>query len=398
MKILVINSGSSSLKYQVFEKDKHNGLSFIAQGLVERIGIEGGKIHQKTFDGRKCEASAEVKDHTSAIDLLKAYLTHPEHGVLKDISELKGVGHRVVHGAAKFINSVVINEEVIQTIRECSSLAPLHNPPNLSGIEACQSMLPDIPQVAVFDTAFHQTMPEKAYLYGLPKKYLEEYGIRRYGFHGTSHRFVTKQVPEILGQPIESLKIVTCHLGNGASLAAVDGGKSVDTTMGLTPLEGVMMGTRCGDMDPAIVLFLQEATGMNTKEMDKLLNKQSGLLGLCGRSDLRDIEDAAVAGDQVADTALDVFVYRIVKKIGAFAAAMNGLDAIVFTAGIGENSPIVRKRTLKHFGYLGLTLDEAKNEANEQIISTGDSKVKALVVSTNEELLIALDTVKLISG
>ncbi|MHC4941973.1 MAG: acetate/propionate family kinase [Planctomycetota bacterium] len=396
MKILVINTGSSSLKYQVFEKNDQGELTFLAKGNVERIGIADSKIHQKTADGRSCNASVEAKDHRSAMFLLKDYLTDSDHGVLKDIKEIKGVGHRVVHGAEKFMKSMIIDEAVVQTIEKCSRLAPLHNPPNLLGIEACRSMLPGIPQVAVFDTAFHQTMPERAYLYGIPIEYLEKHGIRRYGFHGTSHRYVSRQVPAILGKPLESLKFVTCHLGNGSSLAAVDGGRSVDTSMGLTPLEGVMMGTRCGDIDPAIVLFLQEAAGLDIKEMDQVLNKQSGLLGLCGRSDMRDIEEAAEAGDSAAEKALEVFIYRIVKKIGAYAAAMKGLDAIVFTAGIGENSPLIRGRVADHFAFMGLKLDPAANEASESIVSTPDSSVAMLVIPTNEELLIAQDTAKLI--
>ncbi|MBU0755836.1 MAG: acetate kinase [Planctomycetes bacterium] len=396
MKILVINTGSSSLKYQVFEQDNQGLLTCLAQGLVERIGISGSKIHQKTSDGRRIEETVEATNHTQAIELLNKALIDPMNGVLKEIAEIRGVGHRVVHGADKFMKSMVIDEAVLQAIEECCSLAPLHNPPNLLGIRACQAMLPGIPQVAVFDTAFHQTMPPRAYLYGLPREYIEKYGIRRYGFHGSSHRYVSRQVPGILGKSAESLKFVTCHLGNGSSLAAVQGGDSVDTSMGLTPLEGVMMGTRCGDIDPAIVLFLQEAAGLSRKETDQLLNKKSGLLGLCGRSDMRDIEEAAESGDEPAQQALEVFVYRIVKKIGAYAAAMNGLDALVFTAGIGENSPVIRKMVAKHFTFLGMEIDSAANNANKQVVSTASSKVAILVVPTNEELLIAQDTVKLI--
>ena len=397
MKILVINSGSSSLKYQVFEKDGADGLKALAQGLVERIGIDGTRIKQKTHDGRNCVENVDAENHTRAIEHLKAYLTHPEHGVLKDIAEIKGVGHRVVHGAERFMASQVIDDQVIAAIKDCCRLAPLHNPPNLLGIEACQAMMPGIPQVGVFDTAFHQTMPSRAYLYGLPIDLFEKKGIRRYGFHGTSHRYVSSKVPGILGKPAESLKFVTCHLGNGSSLAAVSRGKSVDTSMGLTPLEGVMMGTRCGDIDPAIILFLQETEGKTPAEMDKMLNKQSGLVGLCGRSDMRDIEEAAEAGDEAAARALEVFIYRIVKKIGAYAAAMNGLDAIVFTAGIGENSPIIRGRVLRHFEFMGLKMDEARNESNSLVISTDSSNVAALVVPTNEELMIAQDTVRFLS-
>jgi acetate kinase len=397
MKILVINSGSSSLKCQVFEKGDDSSLTCLAKGLVERIGIAGSSLRIKANDGRGCDIKADVSDHVGAIFLLKEYLTHPDHGILSDIAEIKGVGHRVVHGAEQFMESVIIDDRVINATEECSRLAPLHNPPNLLGIKACQSMLPGIPQVAVYDTAFHQTMPRKAYLYGLPYNYLKDHGIRRYGFHGTSHRYVSSQVPAILNKPAESLKFVTCHLGNGSSLAAIDGGKSVDTSMGLTPLEGVVMGTRCGDIDPAIILFLQEMDGMPFQEVNTLLNKKSGLLGLCGRSDMRDIEAAAASGDEACRIALDVFVYRIVKKIGAYAAAMDGLDAIVFTAGIGENSPTVRRMVAGHFGFLGLELDGLRNEKNETVISTDASGVALLVVPTNEEFLIALDTLRLIS-
>ncbi len=399
MKILVINSGSSSLKYQVFEKDGDNALACLVKGVVERIGIPDTCIRQKGSDGKEFSEPVEASDHTQAIALLKEHLTHPDHGVLEDISEIMGVGHRVVHGAEKFVKSVIIDDRVIAKLRECSSLAPLHNPPNLLGIEACLAMLPGIPQAGVFDTAFHQTMPPKAYLYGLPYSYLKKHGIRRYGFHGTSHRYVSKRVPEILNKPLESLKIVTCHLGNGSSLAAISGGQSVDTSMGLTPLEGVLMGTRCGDLDPAIPLFLQKKTGMTPAEMDNLLNKKSGLLGLCGKSDMRDIEEAAKAGDKHAGDALDVFIYRIVKKIGSYAAAMNGLDAVVFTAGIGENSHSIRRMVSQQLGYLGLELDHGMNEKDsksERKVSTKASRVAVLVIPTNEELLIAQDTIRLI--
>ncbi len=398
MKILVINSGSSSLKYQIFEREDGDDLNFLARGLVERIGIGASILRMKTSDGRSHEEKVEAPDHTAAIALVRAYLTHPKYGVLKEINEIKGVGHRVVHGAEKFIASVIIDARVIETIEECSRLAPLHNPSNLLGIRACQAMLPGTPQVAVFDTAFHQTMPPKAYIYGLPTRFLKDLGIRRYGFHGTSHRYVSRQVPGILNRPAESLKLVTCHLGNGSSLAAVKGGQSVDTSMGLTPLEGVVMATRCGDIDPAIILFLQESADMAPEELNRILNKESGMLGLCGRSDMRDIQEAAEAGDEAAQQALNIFVYRIVKKIGAYAAAMNGLDAIVLTAGVGENSPTVRRAVSEYFGYLGAELDLEKNERNETVISTPASKVALLVVPTNEELLIALDTIKQIGG
>jgi len=396
MKILVINTGSSSLKYRVYENGTGTTLECLATGQVERIGIGDSIIRQTTRDGKKCREKVEAADHTVAMALLKELLTHPEHGVLTDIAEIKGVGHRVVHGAEQFMKSVIIDESVLAAVKACSILAPLHNPPNLLGIDACQTMLPGIPQVAVFDTAFHQTMPAQAYLYGLPSRFQKEYGIRRYGFHGTSHRYVSGRVPEILERPIEELKIITCHLGNGSSLAAVENGHCVDTSMGLTPLEGVMMGTRCGDIDPAIILFLQDTAGLTSAELNTLLNKESGLKGLCGLSDMRDIEEAAESGNQEARNALDVFIYRIVKKIGAYAAAMNGLDALVFTAGIGENSPLIRQRIVEKFGFLGLILDPAKNRANERIISGTDSKAAVLVIPTDEELLIARDTVRLI--
>lgn len=398
MKILVINSGSSSLKYQVYECGEDEALTDLAYGMVERIGIPGSRIRQRTHDGRVCEETVEAKDHTQAIALIGDHLTHPDHGVLSDLGEIRGVGHRVVHGADKFMASVLIDDTVIAAVEESSRLAPLHNPPNLLGIRACKAMLPGIPQVGVFDTAFHQTMPPKAYLYGIPYKFFKDHGIRRYGFHGTSHRYVRGKVPEVLGRPVESLKVVTCHLGNGCSLAAVDGGLSVDTSMGLTPLEGVLMGTRCGDIDPAIILFIQDAAGLDIGGMDRLLNKESGLLGLCGKSDMRDIEAAAEEGDELARNALEVFVYRIVKKIGAYAAAMKGLDAVVFTAGIGENSPLIRRRVAEHFAFLGLELDPRKNEAGEAVISTPSSKVAMLVIPTDEELLIARDTVRLIKN
>ena len=397
MKILVINSGSSSLKFQVFEEEGDK-LRRLVRGMVERIGIPDSHLQLKTADGRAFQCPVQASDHREAIALAVKHLTDAEHGVLRDIHEIKGVGHRVVHGAEKFIASVVIDEEVIRTTEACCRLAPLHNPPNLLGIRACRSLLPGVPQVAVYDTAFHQTMPPRSYLYGLPLSFAEEHGIRRYGFHGTSHRFVSEQVPGILGRPAEKLKFVTCHLGNGSSLAAVQGGRCVDTSMGLTPLEGVIMGTRCGDMDPAIVLFLQEDLGLAPKEVERILNKESGLLGLCGRSDLRDIEEAAAGGDVKAERALDVFTYRIAKKIGSYAAAMNGLDAVVFTAGIGENSARVRGDVSAYLGFLGAELDPERNERHETVVSTPASKVALLVVPTDEELLIARDTVRRIQG
>lgn len=396
MKILVINCGSSSLKYQFIDM---NGEKLLASGLVERIGIDGSKISHKKTGMDKFVLEEDMKDHKIALNYVLDSLKHSEHGVIKDVNEINAVGHRVVHAGEKYSTSVVIDKKVLEALKECSSLAPLHNPPNIMGIEAMQELLPDVPMVAVFDTAFHQTMPQKEYIYGIDYKYYEKYKIRRYGFHGTSHRYVSKRASEILGKDLKDLKIVTCHLGNGASIAAVDGGKSVATSMGFTPLEGLVMGTRCGDMDPAIVTYLMENEKLSIKEMDTEMNKKSGVLGISGiSSDFRDIETAAKEGNKRAELALEIFDHRVKKLIGSHSAAMSGVDVIVFTAGLGENSPTNREAICKDLAYLGVDFDSEANNcrAKEQIITKPGSKVVVMVVPTNEELMIARDTLELV--
>ena len=390
MKVLVINCGSSSLKYQLIDSQSEEVL---AKGLCERIGIEGSSVtHQKAGEGKKTEAVL-MKDHTDAVKVVIEKLTDPAEGVIASLKEIDAVGHRIVHGGEKFKGSVVIDDSVLEAIAECNDLAPLHNPANLIGIKSCQRVMPGVPMVAVFDTAFHQTMPGKAYLYGLPYEYYEKYKVRRYGFHGTSHDFVSKR---------KDLKIIVCHLGNGASVSAVDHGKSVDTSMGLTPLEGLMMGTRSGDMDPAIVGFIAEKENLTAAEVINICNKNSGVLGLSGiSSDFRDLVEAAAAGNDHAQTTLEAYAYRVGKYIGAYAAAMNGVDAIVFTAGIGENNAQVRALISQYTGFLGCEIDLEKNKAAvgvEAVISTPESKVTALVVPTNEELAIARETVRLVNA
>lgn len=392
MKILVVNCGSSSVKYQFIDM---NGEKVLCKGLAERIGIEGGRlVHRVNNDKHVIERN--MKDHEEALKLVLDVLVDPEIGVIKDLSEIDAVGHRVVHGAERFASSVLIDEEVMKALEENVHLAPLHNPPNILGIKAIQKLLPKVPNVGVFDTAFHQSMPKKAYLYALPYELYETHRIRRYGFHGTSHRYVSRRAAEILGRDYYDFKVITCHLGNGASIAAVRHGKSVDTSMGFTPLEGLVMGTRCGDIDPAIVIYLQQNLGMSAEKVYDLLNKKSGMLGLTNNlsSDMRDIEDAAHSGNEIAQLALDIYVYRIAKYIGAYAAAMNGVDAIVFTAGVGENSPYVREKVCEYLGFLGVKIDRQLNDVKglERIISTPDSKVAVLIVPTNEELVIARDT------
>lgn len=399
MKVLVINCGSSSLKYQLIDSQSEEVL---AKGLCERIGIEGSSVtHQKAGEGKKTEAVL-MKDHTDAVKVVIEKLTDPAEGVIASLKEIDAVGHRIVHGGEKFKGSVVIDDSVLEAIAECNDLAPLHNPANLIGIRSCQRVMPGVPMVAVFDTAFHQTMPVKAYLYGLPYEYYEKYKVRRYGFHGTSHDFVSKRVGELLGKDRKDLKIIVCHLGNGASVSAVDHGKSVDTSMGLTPLEGLMMGTRSGDMDPAIVGFIAEKENLTAAEVINICNKNSGVLGLSGiSSDFRDLVEAAAAGNDHAQTTLEAYAYRVGKYIGAYAAAMNGVDAIVFTAGIGENNAQVRALISQYTGFLGCEIDLEKNKAAvgvEAVISTPESKVTALVVPTNEELAIARETVRLVSA
>ena len=396
MKVLVINCGSSSLKYQLIDSQSEEVL---AKGLCERIGIEGSSVtHQKAGEGKKTEAVL-MKDHTDAVKVVIEKLTDPAEGVAS-LKEIDAVGHRIVHGGEKFKGSVVIDDSVLEAIAECNDLAPLHNPANLIGIRSCQKVMPGVPMVAVFDTAFHQTMPGKAY--GLPYEYYEKYKVRRYGFHGTSHDFVSKRVGELLGKDRKDLKIIVCHLGNGASVSAVDHGKSVDTSMGLTPLEGLMMGTRSGDMDPAIVGFIAEKENLTAAEVINICNKNSGVLGLSGiSSDFRDLVEAAAAGNDHAQTTLEAYAYRVGKYIGAYAAAMNGVDAIVFTAGIGENNAQVRALISQYTGFLGCEIDLEKNKAAvgvEAVISTPESKVTALVVPTNEELAIARETVRLVNA
>ncbi|MFR8087223.1 MAG: acetate/propionate family kinase [Lachnospirales bacterium] len=395
-KVLVINCGSSSLKYQLIDMETEE---VVAKGLAERIGIDGSRLKHQPAGKDAVVQEEPMPDHHKAVEMVLAALTDPNHGVIADMSEICAVGHRVVHGGEKFASSVRITREVIETMEECSDLAPLHNPANLIGIEACMALMPNTPMVAVFDTAFHQTMPEKAFLYGIPYKYYKEYQVRRYGFHGTSHRYVSQRVAAILGKPIEDLKIVVCHLGNGASVCAVNGGKSVDTSMGLTPLEGLIMGTRSGDLDPAILQYIMHKDHLDIDQMMNVLNKESGVLGLSEiSSDFREIENGCAEGNKDAIRANDAFVYRVAKYIGSYAAAMNGVDAIAFTAGLGENNALVRKEVCEYLEFLGLKVDDEKNNVRgkEVVFSTDDSKVAALLVPTNEELMIARDTMELI--
>ncbi len=395
MKILVLNCGSSSLKYQVFDMTTEEVLS---KGLVERIGIEGSRIKHEKSGNDPVVYDVPIPDHRVGIRKMLNALLDETQGVLTSLDELSAVGHRVVHGGEKFAQSVIVDKEVLEVIEECVPLAPLHNPANLTGIKVMIELLPETPQVAVFDTAFHQTMPDYAYMYGVPYHYYEEHRVRRYGFHGTSHAYVSYRTSEILQKSYNELKIVTCHLGNGSSIAAVDQGKSVDTSLGFGTVPGVLMGTRCGEVDPTLVLYLMEKENLDTKLMSHILHKESGVLGVSGiSSDLRDVEEAADKGNKRARLALDMLCYGIKKHIGAYAAAMGGIDAIVFTAGIGENSSTVRKHVLEGLEFLGVKLDEKKNDVRgkERIISTGDSTVSALVVPTNEELVIARDTKEL---
>ena len=395
MNILVINCGSSSLKYQLINSETEGVL---AKGLCERIGIDGMLTYQPE-GGEKEKSEIAMPTHTEAINAVLAALTNEKSGVIKSLSEVGAVGHRVVHGGEKFTSSCLINDESMKAIEECNDLAPLHNPANLIGIRACQELMPGVPMVAVFDTAFHQTMPDVAYTYGIPYEYYEKYKVRRYGFHGTSHSYVSKRTAEIVGKPYDQMKIIVCHLGNGVSISAVNCGKSVDTSMGLTPLEGLVMGTRSGDLDPAIIDFVGKKEGLSLDEMNEVLNKKSGMLGISGvSSDGRDLEAAAETGNKRAQLALDVFDYRVIKYIGAYAAAMNGVDAIAFTAGIGENNIKMRKDVCSSLTYLGVKLDEEKNNVRgeERIISADDSKVQVLLVPTNEELAIARETLALV--
>lgn len=397
MKVLVINCGSSSLKFQLIDSDSE---AVLAKGLCERIGIDGSQIVYSPAGKDKITTVTSMPDHNKAVSLVIEALTDAETGVISDLSQIGAVGHRVVHGGEAFAGSVVIDASVKAAIKECSDLAPLHNPANLIGIDACEALMPGVPQVAVFDTAFHQTMPEKAYLYGLPYEYYEKYKVRRYGFHGTSHSFVSGRTAEILGKDIKDLKIIVAHLGNGASLSAVKNGECVDTSMGLTPLEGVIMGTRSGDIDPAIVQYIANKEGTDIAGVMDILNKKSGVLGLSGgfSSDFRDLEAGIKNGDKACERAVETYCVRVAKYIGAYAAVMNGVDAIAFTAGVGENGPMVRGKICEYLGYLGVSIDEEANQVRgeERIISGSDSKVKVLVVPTNEELAIARETVALV--
>ena len=390
MNVLVINCGSSSLKYQLLDMTNE---SVLAKGLCERIGIDGKLVHESPKG--KHTADHAMPDHAAAMAIVIESLLDTNHGVISSKDEIKAIGHRVVHGGETFTASALITEEIEKAIEDCCELAPLHNPPNLTGIRACRQHMPNVPQVAVFDTAFHQTMPAKAYLYALPYRLYDKYKIRKYGFHGTSHKYVSHQAAELLGRPLESLKIATCHLGNGASVCAVDGGKSVDTSMGLTPLEGLAMGTRSGDLDPAVIAFVMEKEGLTAQQAADILNKQSGMLGLSGiSSDFRDLDAAAREGNQRAIDALDVFAYRVAGYVGRYAAAMNGLDAVVFTAGIGENDTAIREKICAYLTWMGVEVDPEMNSKRGQAldVSTPGAKIRALVIPTNEELVIARDT------
>lgn len=399
MKVLVVNCGSSSVKYQLIDMENE---AVLAKGLVERIGISGSILTQKV-NGNKYVVEQPMKDHKVAIKLVLDALIDKEHGVIKSMDEISAVGHRVVHGGEKYSKSVLVDDEVVKYIEECFKLAPLHNPPNMVGINACRELMPNTPMVVAFDNAFHQTMPDYAYMYPLPYELYEKHGVRKYGFHGTSHKFVSKAAADFLGKDVNSLKTVVCHLGNGASITAVLNGKSVDTSMGFTPLAGLAMGTRSGDIDPAIVTFLIKDLKMSAEEVDNLLNKKSGIFGLSGiSSDMRDIKKGVfVDNNPKAKLAFNIFHYRIKQYIGAYAAAMNGLDCVVFTGGIGENSPENRHAACENMDYLGIKMDENKNKEAIGIdmdISAGDSRVKVLVIPTNEELMIARDTKEIVNG
>lgn len=396
MKVLVINAGSSSLKYQLMDTDTR---TVLAKGLCERIGIDGRLTHKVPAKDLKLEFEIAMPTHAEAIQSVLDALTSAEHGVIRSMSEIDAVGHRVVHGGEKFAASARIDADVMAALEECIPLAPLHNPANITGIKACQAVMPSTPMVAVFDTAFHQTMPARSYIYALPYKYYEKDKVRRYGFHGTSHRYVSARAAALLGKPIEELKIITCHLGNGSSVSAIDGGRSVDTSMGFTPLAGVPMGTRSGDLDAGILEYLMNKYGMDIKEMLNVLNKKSGVLGISGvSSDFRDLEEAAKAGNDRAQLALDSFQYSVKKLVGAYAAAMGGVDAIVFTAGVGENDAVTRMAIASGLEFMGVKMDaEANNtRGHEAVVSAADSKVKVLLIPTDEELMIAMDTAEIV--
>lgn len=396
MKILVLNCGSSSIKYALYDMDTK---TVMTSGGAERVGLEGAFVKVKLPNGEKKQIMHDIPEHTEGVKFIFSLLTDPEIGVIKDLKEIDAVGHRMVHGGEKFNKSVILTDEVLKVFEECSDLAPLHNPANLKGVNAVKELMPGLTQVGVFDTAFHQTMPPKAYMYAIPYELYEKYGIRRYGFHGTSHRYVSARACEFLGIKAEGTKMVTCHVGNGGSICAVKDGKCVDTSMGLTPLEGLMMGTRAGDIDGGAVTFIEKKLGLDADGMSNLLNKKSGVAGLTGgKSDMRDVEQAAREGDDRARLAQDMYFYRIKKYIGAYAAAMGGLDVIVFTAGVGENQVSMRSEVCKDMEFLGVKFDEAKNNVRgeEAIISADDSRVKVLVIPTDEELMIATDTMNLL--
>jgi len=396
MKVLVLNSGSSSIKYQFIDTEQKIAL---AKGVVERIGMTGAVLNHTRHDGNNVRLVAEILDHAMAIEYVLAVMLSKNHGVIDDKSDIEAVGHRVVHGGETFSGSVLMTDEVMKVLQENIELAPLHNPPNIKGIQAVTRILQDVKQCVVFDTAFHIKMPPKAYLYGIPYELYKRHKIRRYGFHGTSHFYVSEKAADMLGKPINELKIVTAHLGNGCSMAAVDKGVSVDTSMGFTPLEGLLMGTRAGDIDPSVILFIMGKEGLSLSEAGVLLNKHSGLIGISGESsDMREIESAIKDGNKRARFALDVFTYRIKKYVGAYAAAMGGIDALVFTGGIGENSAIVRSEVCSGLEFLGISLDEEKNTAKQNDLSKGDSKVHVLRIPTNEELVIALDTAEIVAA
>ncbi|MEA4935727.1 MAG: acetate kinase [Paludibacter sp.] len=397
MKILVLNCGSSSVKYKLLDMKTHEVLG---AGGVEKIGMKGSFLKHTRQDGQKVILEGEILEHQIAIEYILGVLTSKKHGAVASIEEINAVGHRVVHGGEKFNASVLISDDVIKKIEECIEIAPLHNPPNLAGIQAINELLPDVPQVAVFDTAFHQSMPEYAYMYGIPYSLYQKYGIRRYGFHGTSHRYVSRRACEFLGLEYEKTKIITAHIGNGASITAIEGGKSIDTSMGFTPIEGLMMGTRSGDVDLGVVTFLMEKEMINSTTVSTLFNKHSGVLGVSGiSSDMRDIENAVAEGNERAKLALEIYEYRIVKYIGAYIAALNGVDVLVFTGGVGENQTGTREKVCKQFSYMGINIDleiNANTKGREMLISTSDSTVKVVVIPTDEEYMIASDTMEIV--
>ena len=399
MIVLVLNAGSSSIKYQLFDVEKKEVL---AKGLVDKIGMADSSLVNNRIDGDEVKLEGEIIDHQAGIEYVLGVLSSEKHGSVKSLEEIDAVGHRVVHGGESFHDSVLINDQIIKKIVECVPLAPLHNPPNLKGIGAVSELMPDTPQIAVFDTAFHQTMPKSAYMYAIPYSLYKKYGLRRYGFHGTSHHYVSRRACEITGDDYHTQKIITCHLGNGGSITAINHGKSMDTSMGLTPVEGMIMGTRSGDLDLGVLTYIIDKEELNVKEANTLINKHSGILGISGvSSDMREVERASDDGNNRARLALEMYDYKIIKYIGSYAAAMNGVDMIVFAGGIGENADRVREAICKNFGYLGLEFDSEKNKglrSKEAIISKPDSKVKVLVVPTNEELVIAQETVKVINN